>query len=123
VLLSDGFRTYGRSVEDAARAAANANVPVSTIAFGTDEGTVEINGSIQRVPVDRPALEQLATTTHGFFYEAASAEALRKVYEDMGSSIGYRTKAHEIGQWFIGFGLVFALAAAAMSLLWTSRLV
>jgi Ca-activated chloride channel family protein len=123
VLLSDGFRTYGRSVEDAARAAANANVPVSTIAFGTDEGTVEINGSIQRVPVDRPALEQLATTTHGFFYEAASAEALRKVYEDMGSSIGYRTKAHEIGQWFIGFGLLFALAAAAMSLLWTSRLV
>ncbi len=123
VLLSDGFRTYGRSVEDAAAAAANANVPVSTIAFGTDDGTVDINGSIQRVPVDRQALERLAESTQGFFYEAASAEALQKVYDDMGSSIGYRTKAHEIGQWFIGFGLLFALAAAVMSLLWTSRLV
>ena len=122
VLLSDGYRTFGRSVEDAAAAASAANVPVSTIAFGTDEGTVEINGSIQHVPVDRPALAQLAESTRGFFYEAASAEALRKVYEDMGSSIGYRTKAHEIGQWFVGFGLLLALAAAGMSLLWTSRL-
>jgi Ca-activated chloride channel homolog len=122
VLLSDGYRTFGRSIEDAAAAAATANVPVSTIAFGTDDGTVEINGSVQRVPVDRPALQQLAETTRGFYYEAASADALRKVYEDMGSSIGYRTKPHEISQWFVGLGLLFALAAAAMSLLWTSRL-
>jgi Ca-activated chloride channel family protein len=122
VLLSDGYRTYGRSIEDAAAAAANAKVPVSTIAFGTDEGTVEINGSVQRVPVDRQALQQLAESTKGFFYEAASAEALQQVYQDMGSSIGYRTKAREIGQWFVGVALLLALGAAGMSLLWTSRL-
>lgn len=122
VLLSDGYRTFGRSIEDAATAASQANVPVSTIAFGTDEGTIEISGSIQRVPVDRPALEQLAESTRGFFYEAATADALKRVYEDMGSSIGFRTKAKEITQWYVGFGLLFALAAAAMSLLWTSRL-
>jgi Ca-activated chloride channel homolog len=122
VLLSDGYRTFGRSIEEAATAASNANVPVSTIAFGTDNGTVEINGSIQRVPVDRPALEQLAESTRGFFYEAASAEALRKVYQDMGSSIGYKTKAKEIVLWFVGIGLLFALSAAGLSLLWTSRL-
>jgi Ca-activated chloride channel family protein len=122
VLLSDGYRTFGRSVEDAAAAAVVANVPVSTIAFGTDEGTVEINGSLQKVPVDRGALEDLADATKGFFYEAATAEALQQVYQDMGSSIGYRTVATEIWPWFIGFGLLFALASAAMSLLWTSRL-
>jgi Ca-activated chloride channel family protein len=123
VLLSDGYRTYGRSIDDAAAAAAHANVPVSTIAFGTDEGTVEINGTTQRVPVDRPALQQLAESTKGFFYEAASAEALKQVYQDMGSSIGYRTKAHEITPWFIGIALLFGLTAAALSLLWTSRLI
>ena len=122
VLLSDGFRTFGRSIEDAAAAASTANIPVSTIAFGTDEGTVKINGALQRVPVDRPALEQLAESTKGIFYEAASAEALKKVYQDMGSSIGFRTKSKEIGQWFVGIGLLLALGAASMSLLWTSRL-
>jgi Ca-activated chloride channel family protein len=122
VLLSDGYRTYGRSVEDAAAAAATANVPVSTIAFGTDEGTVDINGSRQRVPVDRQALEQLAESTQGFFYEAATEEALKQVYEDMGSSIGFKTVAKEIGRVFLGIGLLFALVAASLSLLWTSRL-
>jgi 26S proteasome regulatory complex, subunit RPN10/PSMD4 len=123
VLLSDGYRTYGRSIEAAAEAALNANVPVSTIAFGTDSGTVDIGGAHQRVPVDRRALEQLAVTTGGYFYEAATAEGLRQVYEDMGSSIGYKTVAKEIGRVFLGIGLLLALGAAGLSLLWTSRLV
>lgn len=123
VLLSDGYRTFGRSIQAAAEAALAANVPVSTIAFGTDHGTVNISGSEQRVPVDRRALEELATTTGGYFYEAATAEGLKQVYEDMGSSIGYRTVAKEIGQVFLGLGLLFALSAAGLSLLWTSRLV
>ena len=112
MLLSDGYRTFGRSIEDAAAAASTANVPVSTIAFGTDEGTVDIDGSVQRVPVDRPALEQLAESTQGYFYEAASAEALQQVYQDMGSSIGYRTEGQGDRPWFVGIGLLFALAAA-----------
>ena len=65
VLLSDGYRTSGRSVEDAAAAALAANVPVSTIAFGTDTGVVDIRGQLQRVPVDRLSLQQLAETTKG----------------------------------------------------------
>jgi Ca-activated chloride channel family protein len=122
VLLSDGYRTSGRSIDDAATAASQANVPVSTIAFGTDEGTVNIGGSIQGVPVDRRALESLAESTQGFFYEAATAEALQQVYQDMGSSIGFKTVPREITQWYVGIGLLFAFAAAGMSLLWTSRL-
>jgi Ca-activated chloride channel homolog len=122
VLLSDGYRTSGRSVEEAAAAASAANVPVSTIAFGTDAGQVEIAGQVQRVPVDRFALAQLAETTSGFFYEAASVAELKQVYEDMGSSIGFRVEPREVTQWYAGFALLFALCAGAMSLLWTSRL-
>jgi Ca-activated chloride channel homolog len=122
VLLSDGYRTSGRSIEDAAAAASAANVPVSTIAFGTDTGVVDIRGQMQRVPVDRLSLQQLAETTKGFFYEAASVGELKKVYEDMGSSIGHRVQPREVTQWYAGFALLFALIAAALSLLWTSRL-
>jgi Ca-activated chloride channel family protein len=122
VLLSDGYRTAGRPIEDAAAAAAAANVPVSTIAFGTDGGTVTIQGQVQRVPVDRPSLQKLAETTKGHYYEAASLPQLKQVYQDMGSSIGYRTVSREVTQWYVGIGLLFAFAAAGMSLLWTSRL-
>ena len=123
VLLSDGYRTFGRSLESAGQAAAEAKVPVSTIAFGTDEGEVSISGSRQRVPVDRPALRQLAQDTGGHYYEAATAEGLQQVYEDMGSSIGYKKVAKELGRFFLGIGLFFGLGAAGLSLLWTSRLV
>ena len=122
VLLSDGYRTAGRPIEQAAAAAAAANVPVSTIAFGTDSGVVDIGGETQRVPVDRASLQQLAETTQGHYYEAASLPALRQVYQDMGSSIGYKTVPTEITQWYVGAALLFAFAAAGMSLLWTSRL-
>jgi Ca-activated chloride channel homolog len=122
VLLSDGYRTSGRSIEDAAAAASSANVPVSTIAFGTDTGVVDIRGQMQRVPVDRLSLQQLAETTKGYFYEAASISELKKVYEDMGSSIGHRTEPREVTQYYAGAALLFGLCAAAMSLLWTSRL-
>ncbi|HYN95563.1 MAG TPA: VWA domain-containing protein [Pilimelia sp.] len=122
VLLSDGYRTAGRSVEEAAAAASAANVPVSTIAFGTDTGVVEIEGRPQQVPVDRVALSQLAETTSGFFYEAASVSELKQVYEDMGSSIGRRVLPKEVTHWYAGAGLLFGLLAAALSLLWTSRL-
>ena len=122
VLLSDGYRTSGRSIDDAAAAAAAANVPVSTIAFGTDTGVVDIRGQISRVPVDRMSLQQLAEKTKGFFYEAASVSELKKVYEDMGSSIGHRVESREVTQWYAGVALLLGLCAAGMSLLWTSRL-
>jgi Ca-activated chloride channel family protein len=122
VLLSDGYRTAGRPIEDAASAASTANVPVSTIAFGTDQGRVEIQGVSQPVPVDRASLQKLAETTRGHYYEAASLPQLKQVYQDMGSSIGFKTVPREITQWYVGVGLLFAFAAAGMSLLWTSRL-
>jgi len=123
VLLSDGYRTAGRPIEQAASAAAAAKVPVSTIAFGTDTGTVNIGGETQRVPVDRPSLQELAELTHGHFYETATPTQLKQVYQDMGSSIGFKVAPREITQWYVGAALLFAFAAAGMALVWTSRLV
>lgn len=124
VLLSDGFRTVGRSTEEAAEAASAANVPVSTIAFGTDDGVVTLpdNDTPVPVPVDRDSLATLAEDTGGEFYEALTAEEVRQVYQDLGSSIGFRTEAREIGQWFAAAALLLGLAAAVSSLVWTSRL-
>jgi Ca-activated chloride channel homolog len=120
VLLSDGASNAGRTPDDAAQAAAAAKVPVSTIAYGTSEGTVN-NGRL-RVPVDGPTLQRVAETTGGQFYEAATGEELQQVYQDIGSSIGFRTERREVSAWFVGLGLLAALGAAAGSLAWFSRL-
>ncbi|GAA1713069.1 VWA domain-containing protein [Fodinicola feengrottensis] len=122
VLLSDGYTTFGRPNDQAAAAAKKAKVPVSTIAFGTQEGTVELSGRQVPVPVDQDALHKLATDTGGQYYDAVSADALKKVYNDLGSSIGYRTESREITQWFVGIALLFGFAGAVMSLIWTQRL-
>src|SRR5690349_19165591 len=120
--LLTAVRTSGRSIEDAGAAAEAANVPVSTIAFGTDTGVVDIRGQLQKVPVDRLSLQQLAENTKGYFYEAASVSELKQVYEDMGSSIGHRVEPREVTQWYAGLALLLGLAAAGLSLIWTSRL-
>ena len=122
VLMSDGSTNTGRSNESAARAAVRARVPVTTIAFGTDDGTITTGGEQYPVPVDRDALREIADTTRGRFYEAQSAEQLRSVYSDIGSSVGFRTEQREATAWFVGIALAFAIAGAGASLVWTSRL-
>ncbi|MFN2506961.1 MAG: VWA domain-containing protein [Acidimicrobiales bacterium] len=122
VLMSDGETTVGRPNELAAEAASEARVPVHTIAFGTDEGTVSVEGRLVPVPVNREALRQVAEGTGGSAFEAATGKELREVYSNIGSSIGYRTVPREVTSWFVGLGLAFALAAAGGSLLWSSRL-
>jgi Ca-activated chloride channel family protein len=122
VLMSDGETTVGRPNDTAARAASDAHVPVSTIAFGTDEGTVLVEGNVVRVPVNKEALARLADMTGGKAFEASSGKELKDVYNDIGSSVGYRIEHREVTSWFVGLGLVLALAAAAFSLVWFSRL-
>jgi Ca-activated chloride channel family protein len=122
VLLSDGYNTVGRKVSEAADAAKKAATPVSTIAFGTDGGTVEVQGTVQAVPSDKVTLRGLAQATGGSFHTAASVQELRSVYEDIGSQIGYTTAQRDISWRFMLAGLLLAMAAGASSLLWSGRL-
>ncbi|MEW2355999.1 VWA domain-containing protein [Spirillospora sp. NPDC029432] len=122
VLLSDGTNTAGRTPQVAAERARQARIPVSTIAYGTAEGVFYQNGRAVPVPVDGPALERLARETGGRFYEAATGGELRQVYQDIGSSVGYRTERREVWTWFIAAGLLLACVTAGASLLWFSRL-
>lgn len=122
VLLSDGTNTTGRPVADAITAATDAHVEVSTIAFGTQDGTVDVDGTRIPVPVDRATLRGLAEQTGGRAYTAESAGALSDVYRDIGSSVGTTTERREVTARFTGLGLLLAAGAAALGLLWGTRL-
>ena len=123
VLLSDGYNTVGRADTQAIDAARAAGVPVSTIAFGTDYGTLDLQGETVPVPVDRTTLKSIADDTGGSYSEAASASELEQVYADLGSQIGYTTEPKDVSYWFVRGGVLLALIGACLSLLWTNRLV
>ncbi|QKG19309.1 VWA domain-containing protein [Actinomadura verrucosospora] len=122
VLLSDGDNTTGRSVQEAVDASRAAHVPVSTIAFGTPYGTVDIEGETTSVSVNKEALKTLATSTQGKAYEAADAGQLRDVYSNIGSSLGFKIEHRDVAARYTGIALLLALAAGGFSLAWFSRL-
>jgi Ca-activated chloride channel family protein len=123
VLLSDGYNTVGREDTKAIDAAKAAGVPVSTIAFGTDYGTLDLEGETVPVPVDRATLKKIADETGGSYSEAASASELKQVYSDLGSQIGYTTAPKDVSVWFVRGGVLLALLGAVLSLFWTNRLI
>ncbi|WP_328650605.1 VWA domain-containing protein [Micromonospora sp. NBC_00330] len=122
ILLSDGANTSGMDPMEAAAEAVKAEVPVHSISFGTPSGFVDRGGRPIQVPVDGQTLKAVAEETGGMFHEASTTDELRAVYDDIGSSVGYRTERQDISARFIGLGLVFAMGAAAGSMRWFSRL-
>ena len=123
VLLSDGKSTTGRSDEEAIAAALAARVPVSTIAFGTDNASVESAGQTVQVPVDASALEAIAEGTEGKFFTAVSAEELRSVYADINAEVTVVAIDRGVAVWFAAAALVLILVASVTSMLRTGRVV
>jgi Ca-activated chloride channel family protein len=101
LLLSDGYNTVGRENSQGIEAAQAAGVPVSTIAFGTDYGSIDIGGEVTPVPIDRDALRTIAEETGGQYNEAQSRAELEAVYDDLGSQIGYTTEPQDVSYWFV----------------------
>jgi len=112
VLLSDGANTVGRAPQQAAAEAGAAKVPVYTIAYGTENGYVDLDGKREPVPVDHDQMRQVAKLSGGEYFAAATAEQLRTVYENIGSEVGYEKADREVTSRFAGYGLAFAVLAA-----------
>ena len=101
VLLSDGTQTVpsGPDGEDdprgsftAAKDSAGRHIPVSTISFGTDYGTIDIDGGRTPVAVDDAAMQKIAQLSGGQFFTAASEDELKQVYSDLSEELGYEER-------------------------------
>ena len=112
VLLSDGSNTVGRAPQQAAAEAKAASVPVYTIAYGTENGYVDLDGKRELVPVDHEQMQQVAQISGGQYFKAATADQLKQVYENIGSEVGYEKADREVTSRFAGYGLAFAVLAA-----------
>ena len=128
LVLSDGANTTGDYEPlEAAQKAADAHVPVYTVALGTDEGTVDFPdgfGGTRTIPVppDPETLTAVAERTGGTFFEAADENALRSVYDEIGSQVGVVQEQREVTVLFTAAGAVLLLLGGALSALWFGRI-
>jgi Ca-activated chloride channel homolog len=112
VMLSDGTNTAGRAPQQAAAEARAAKVPIYTIAYGTENGYVDLDGKREPVPVDHELMQEIAELSGGKYFSAATPDQLRTVYNNIGSQVGYEKADREVTARFAGYGLAFAVLAA-----------
>jgi Ca-activated chloride channel family protein len=129
VLMSDGAPTIGRpgqspeqTVVQATASARQAGVPVDSIAFGTANGTVSIQGETVPVPADPQAMSAIADGSGGKSFTAVSGGELNEVYEQIRLSVGYDTVPRDLTGWFLGLGVFVLFLTSGAALVWSQRL-
>jgi Ca-activated chloride channel family protein len=119
VLLTDGRTTTGPDPLEAARTAAARGVRVFTVGFGTADGAnVAINGYSMFMRFDEESLKAIAQVTRGEYFHAASADDLKRVYQDLGARLALEKARTEVGALFSALAALLAMAAAALSFAW-----
>jgi Ca-activated chloride channel family protein len=128
VLMSDGSPTIGENGVDpvaAATAATNAaktsGVPIDTIAFGTNNGVVTIDGESIPVPADPNEMAKIASGSGGKSFTATSGTELNSIYAKIRNSVGYDIVKHDITEWFVALAFLLAFATSAAGLYWMQR--
>ena len=108
ILLSDGRRTMGVDTLEAAKMAADRGVRIYVVGLGTPDGHAAMgDGMSIYMQLDEPTLRQVAQMTGGEYFHAGTAEALRGVYQHLGSSLQVSRRDTELTA-------LLALAAALL---------
>jgi Ca-activated chloride channel homolog len=130
VLLSDGATTVGVPTAEGAATAAEAGIPVFTIAFGTATGTITdpVSGEVVDVAVQPEELEVVAEATGGQAFEARTGNELVEAYDQVRESLG-ETLGEEIEitkeltwQWAMA-AFILLVIAWSLSLWWLRGMV
>ncbi len=131
VLLSDGKENKPENPDNsgsppgayvAARSAKDQGVPVSTIAFGTRAGTVELANQQVPVPVDDSMLKRIAELSGGQAYRASNVDDLNRSYNAVQQQVGYQTIQGPASAGWLRLGVLVATIGMLLGLLLNRRL-
>jgi Ca-activated chloride channel family protein len=122
ILLSDGRRTTGVDTLEAAKMAADRGVRITVVGLGTPDGHAAMGeGMAIYLQLDEPTLRHVAQMTGGEYHHAATAEALRSVYQKLGSKLQVSQRDTELTALLAGAAAIVLLAGAGLSVLWFAR--
>ena len=124
ILLTDGRRTTGVDTLEAAKMAADRGVRIHVIGLGSvNDAAAMPEGMPIYLQLDEPTLREVARMTGGEYHQAGTAEALRSVYENLGSRVQVQTRETEVSALLALLSAGLALAAGVFSLVWFRRVV
>jgi len=124
ILLTDGENTGGADPSQIADLASAAGVHVYPIGLGSAQGTIlKVDGFSIATALDEPALQQIAKTTGGTYFNATDAASLSKVYDSIQLNWTTKTVPHEVTSLIAGIAALLLLAGAAVSVLRSGRVV
>jgi Ca-activated chloride channel family protein len=123
ILLSDGRRTTGVDTLEAAKMAADRGVRIYVVGLGTVDGAAATGeGMAIYMRLDEPTLREVARMTGGEYHHAGTAEKLRSVYQNLGSSLQVQTRETELAPLLALLAAILVVVAAALSMRWFGRL-
>lgn len=119
VLLSDGENNEEPDPSTAADLAADLGVRVYTVGIGSPSGVdLEVEGFTVHTSLDEAALQSIASTTGGAYYNAGNEDQLRKIYSDLKPKLSIKPEKIEMTSIFAGAGMLVFLLGGMLSLLW-----
>ncbi|HJE51200.1 MAG TPA: VWA domain-containing protein [Tessaracoccus flavescens] len=121
IMLSDGTNTEGPAPEGPVAIAKQRDIPIYTIAYGTENGFVDIDGRRENVAPDTEALSAIANATDGRAVGAEDAGELVDAYKEIGSVVGYEDVKKPITAQYAFFALGFAAIAALGAVMMAAR--
>jgi Ca-activated chloride channel family protein len=123
VLLSDGENNENPDPLSAAKTAADRGVRIYTVGIGSPTGTtVHVNGFSLHTQLDEATLQQISQMTGGTYYDAQSADELRKIYDHLNTQLEIKPQNTEVTSVFAGTSILVMLIGGIFSLLWFGRL-
>ncbi|WP_426573450.1 VWA domain-containing protein [Aquihabitans sp. McL0605] len=122
ILLADGDSSSGRTLADATADAVDAKVPVFTIAYGTPNATIVVDGKTMDAGADTTAIAAVSAATGGTDYTASSSGELSDVYGKIGTTIAAGTEDQELTVPLALAGALLLSLTLIGTMAWTPRL-
>ena len=123
VLLTDGENTAPPDPMEATQLAADRGERIYPIGIGSAAGaTLEVEGFTVHTRLDEATLQQIAEFTAGAYYNAATEEELRTIYETLDPELVVKSQEMEVTSLFAGASILLLLSGGLVSLLWFSRM-
>ena len=123
VLLTDGENNENPDPAVATQAASDQGVRIYTVGIGSAAGAdVTVDGFQLHTQLDEAALQSIAQTTGGTYYNATDAAQLRSIYDNLDTQLVIQPQMVEMTGLLAGLSLLLMLAGAAASMFWLGRL-